>query len=182
MPSRTPHVSILPLTAAESGGLTIAYTIADTPFGPVLIASTDTGVCVLSFVLNQADAIAELRRLYPNSSVTAATTAHHTAALQAISGYPVSVKLHLHATPFQLTVWQALLRIPRGSTTTYSHIARQIGRPTATRAVANAIGRNPVAILIPCHRVVRADGTIGGYRWPLTLKLSLLRSESLIRR
>lgn len=174
-------LNILPMTADEyrDGGrqLTISYSFATTQYGDILIASTGRGVCALTFVDSPADAICHLHSLYPSARFVEQTTDHHTAALHAIDGPCADLTLHLRVTPFQLAVWQALLTIPRGRTTTYSRIAEHIGRPTASRAVGNAVGQNPVAILIPCHRVVRADGTLGGYRWSPSRKHAILSSE-----
>ncbi len=177
-----PRITILPMTADEYGGgarpLTIYYSFATIPFGDILIASTPRGVCTLIFADDRAESLRTLRADYPRARFVEQTTDHHTAALQAIGGASVDVSLHLRATPFQLAVWQALLTIPSGSTATYRQIAVQIGRPRASRAVGNAVGQNSVAILIPCHRVVRADHTLGGYRWTASRKRTLLLSES----
>lgn len=89
-------------------------------------------------------------------------------------------QIHLVGTPFQLDVWNALITIPEGETRTYKEIAKQIGKPKSVRAVANAIGANPIAVLVPCHRVVRSDGSIGGYRWGIELKMKLLEREGII--
>jgi len=91
------------------------------------------------------------------------------------------VTLHLHGTPFQLKVWESLLRVPTGRLTTYAGIAQAVGKPGAARAVGSAIGRNPVAVVIPCHRVIRAGGVMGGYRWSLPRKAALIGWESAQR-
>lgn len=174
----------------KSGGadLLIRHARHDTPFGPCLAAATPRGLCHLSFLdtPDTDDALARLRRQWPQATLLAdpAPTARVIAALftDIRPGLPrpttPDCALHLSGTQFQLRVWEALLQIPPGAVTTYAHIARQLGQPGAARAVGNAVGANPVAWLIPCHRVIRQTGLIGGYRWGTTRKRAMLGWEA----
>lgn len=152
-------------------GVEIEYGIHRTPLGRMFVATTRRGICRMGFV-DHADAgevLAELRRDWPMSSLTHndLSTRHVIDAL-----FPDGpdrprgpLSLHVTGTNFQVAVWRALLRIPPGKLASYSRIARESGYPGASRAVGNAIGANPVALLIPCHRVIRQSGALGGYRW-----------------
>src|SRR3546814_4646669 len=148
------------------------------PFGDCLILAAPRGVCGLAVDAegDRAAALADLKRNVPDATLvedTAATEAH---ARAASSGGPVH--LVLQGTPFQLKVWEALLRIPPGAMVTYAGLADRLGMPGSARAVAGAIARNPVSWLIPCHRVIRSGGSISGYRWaPRRKRLILARSE-----
>lgn len=162
------------------GGMEIAYSFHATPFGQVLAASTPIGICKLEFVENQEEGVRLLINEWPSAVLLNDTAANQKAVEQIFgnsSGHPFSLKLNLRGTPFQLKVWEALLRIPEGKLATYQEVADYIGYPKATRAVGSAIGCNPVAVLIPCHRVIRRDGGIGGYHWGSDRKVSLLAWE-----
>jgi len=159
--------------------LDLAWGWHDSPFGDCLIVASPRGVCGLAFGdrENHDAVLADLAgnfgeaRLAPDKSLTLPF------AEQAFGGSG-PIHLLLRATPFQLKVWEALLRIPAGALTSYSDLARRIGRPEASRAVAGAVGQNPVSWLIPCHRVLRSDGSITGYRWQPERKRLILAWEA----
>lgn len=168
-------------------GLTIRYAMHPSPFGECLLARTARGICALRFVdTNQgAEALAELRREWPAAHWVedVAGTAGLAAELFE-APYKTTdrrIELDLKGTNFQLQVWQALLRIPPGALVSYQDIAEDLGRPEASRAVAGAVAKNPVAYLIPCHRVIRASGAFSGYRWGVTRKKALLGWEAARR-
>jgi AraC family transcriptional regulator, regulatory protein of adaptative response / methylated-DNA-[protein]-cysteine methyltransferase len=159
------------------------YGIHDTPLGPVLAAASERGVCALRFVDDPVVARAELARDWPAATLRDdpdATEAAAVALRGALDGAGAGVPLRLAVTGtnLQLKVWEALLRIPDDRVTTYGELARAVEHPTAVRAVASAVGRNPVAWLIPCHRVLRATGALGGYRWGEVRKRALLAREA----
>jgi AraC family transcriptional regulator, regulatory protein of adaptative response / methylated-DNA-[protein]-cysteine methyltransferase len=163
-------------------GMTIRYTTVGTSLGRLLVASTTRGVCAVK--LGDRDAPLEklLRDEFAAAEVSRADRALAPAAktIQAlIDGRrpPRAVPLDIQGTAFQRLVWEALQAIPAGVTRSYRDVATAIGRPTAARAVAQACGRNPVAVLIPCHRVVQADGRLGGYHWGIARKTALLARE-----
>jgi AraC family transcriptional regulator, regulatory protein of adaptative response / methylated-DNA-[protein]-cysteine methyltransferase len=161
--------------------LAINYSHAETPFGDVLIASTAKGICHLSFINNTAEGIQELQQSFQQASFVQKTDLLQQNALK-IFNHDWSdlqqIKLHLKGTEFQLKVWQALLQIPSGSADTYSGVADKIHLPKASRTVGTAIGNNPVAFLIPCHRVIRSTGVTGEYRWHSDRKTALLGWEA----
>lgn len=173
-------VAMSPGEFAQAGaGLTINYGWFDSAFGPALSMGTDRGICGLAFAAEFGPdiAMADLRARWPNATFVENpdAIAAWTAAALGLSG---DTKLHMIGAPFQLQVWEALLRIPSGHVTTYSEIAHSIGRPKAVRAVGTAVGRNPVSLLIPCHRALRKSGALGGYHWGLPVKRALLAWES----
>ncbi len=176
-------VSIEGMTPGEykSGGenLKINYSFEDTPFGKVIIASTSKGICHLSFTENEE--VDELIEKFPKATFTVKQDKLQEEALKIFHGNisdMKQIKLHLKGTPFQLKVWEALLRIPYGAASTYTSVAHAIQSPTAMRVVGSAIGANPVAYLIPCHRVIRSTGVIGDYHWGNTRKTALLGWEN----
>lgn len=178
-------VSMEGMTPGEykNGGesLEIRYSFAETAFGEVLIASTGKGICHLSFTQAGSDDLTTLRAKFPHASLIQLTDGLQQDALRFFSGDWNDldrVKLHLKATPFQLKVWQSLLRIPFGKVATYGTIATEIKNPKAFRAVGTAIGDNPVAFLIPCHRVIRSTGLFGDYHWGSTRKTAMLGWEA----
>ncbi len=166
-------------------GLTIRYGLHATPFGKALIGTTERGICHFGFVGNsEGDAI---DALYANWQQAKMIEDHNTTAplVEPIFdlGKRVKTPLHLHlrGTNFQLKVWEALLRIPPGAVTSYQGLAEQTGRPGANRAVGTALGRNPIAVLIPCHRVIRKLGEFGNYRYGVARKKALLGWEAASR-
>ncbi len=174
-------VTIEGMTPGEykNGGenLTIHYSVAPTPFGPVLIASTAKGICHLAFTQgDDTAAIAALRQQFARANFVPQTDALQQAALQVFSGnfaQAAPITLHLKGTPFQLKVWQALLHIPLGTISTYQALAQAVNAPKAARAVGSAIGANPAAFVIPCHRVIRSTGITGQYHWGAARKAAI---------
>jgi AraC family transcriptional regulator of adaptative response/methylated-DNA-[protein]-cysteine methyltransferase len=163
-------------------GLAIRYGFASTPFGECLIARTARGICHLAFVdEGRRDAQAELMARWPEARFTRATdTAALARRLFAPNGHAGGpLALHLHGTNFQIRVWEALVRIPAGAAVCYEDLAAAVGVPSATRAVASAVAANPVAVLIPCHRVIRKTGAFGEYHWGTTRKQALLAWEAV---
>jgi AraC family transcriptional regulator of adaptative response/methylated-DNA-[protein]-cysteine methyltransferase len=156
--------------------LEIRYGHGDSPFGGCGIATTRRGICALEFGDIEPGA---LRRRWPRATVIA-DGAGARALLGRIfdDGGPDALRLHLKGSNFQFQVWRALLKIAPGQTVSYGQLAAAIGRPGAARAVGQAVGSNPVAYLIPCHRVLRGDGEIGGYRWGPSRKSAMLAREA----
>lgn len=178
------HLGMTPATYSRGGlGMQIRFSTAASPLGRLLVAATSRGICMVSLGNSDASLEAALKLEYPRASVARDRNGLSPclrSVLAQVNGHAPSRQLPLdvQATAFQRRVWQALLRIPRGSTRTYSQIARAVGRPRAIRAVARACATNPNAILVPCHRVIRADGGLGGYRWGLSRKKALLEAET----
>ncbi len=167
----------------KNGGenLAINYSYAETPFGDVVIASTQKGICHIAFTTGKENAIEQLQQQFPNAVFLQKTDILQQNALQVFKGDLQDlgkIKLHLKATPFQLKVWEALLKIPMGGVSTYSGIAGKVQSPKASRAVGSAVASNPVAFLIPCHRVIRNTGVIGEYHWGSTRKTAILGWEA----
>jgi AraC family transcriptional regulator of adaptative response/methylated-DNA-[protein]-cysteine methyltransferase len=167
----------------KQGGdaLHINYSFAETPFGNIIIASTAKGICKLAFEDDDKKGIEELQDLYPNAKLVQNTDFIQQDALRFFNGDwsdLKKLKLHLKGTAFQLKVWQSLLRVPFGRLSTYASVADDIDSPAAARAVGTAIGSNPVAFLIPCHRVIKSTGIIGDYHWGSNRKTSILGWEA----
>ena len=162
-------------------GLSIQYSLHEGAFGNYLVASTGTGICAITFFERSAQhAINELKEAWPKAKVFEGEGAFHSqveAFFNRKLTSPTPIKLHLKGTDFQLKVWEALLKIPETALTTYAQLAQQIDRPQAHRAVGTAVGNNPIAYLIPCHRVIRSVGEIGGYKWGNTRKTAILGWE-----
>ena len=178
-------ISIEGMTPGEykNGGqnLQINYSHAETLFGDIIIASTIKGICHLAFAGTHNEAVEKLKEKFPNASFNQKTDLLQQDALQIFKGdwnNLSSIKLHLKGTPFQLKVWETLLRIPFGAATTYGNIAALANQPNASRAVGTAVGSNPVAYIIPCHRVIRNTGIIGEYAWGSTRKTALIGWEA----
>lgn len=183
-------VNIEGMTPAEykNGGknLTINYSYTESPFGNMIIASTSKGVCYMAFADNNHAAFIVLQQYFPNAIFRQASDLIQQNALSIFTqdwgkfnqqGFK-QVKLHLKGTDFQLKVWETLLKIPMGQLTTYGNIASEIQNPKASRAVGTAIGSNPVAFLIPCHRVIQSSGIFGGYMWGRTRKTAIIGWEA----
>jgi AraC family transcriptional regulator of adaptative response/methylated-DNA-[protein]-cysteine methyltransferase len=161
-------------------GLTIRYGVHPSPFGKCLIAITERGICNLSFVeSSEGRAIDELVSNWKQAQMLEDHASTSQLATQIFSDLEPGphLKLHLRGTNFQIKVWEALLKIPSGALTTYEGVARLIGKPDALRAVGTAVGHNPVAYLIPCHRVIRKSGDYGNYRYNSTRKKIMLARE-----
>ena len=190
-PSRL-HDHFVTLEAAtpgeyKNGGeqLTIRYGVHKSPFGDMFIAVTTRGVCKLSFMgefSSLEDELIELTRPWPNAALKADQSATANVAenlFDTTAKQPLT--LWVKGTNFQINVWKALLAIPAGQLSSYDQVARAIDNPKAVRAVGQAIGANPIAYLIPCHRVIRSVGTLGGYRWDATRKRALIAWEAAQR-
>lgn len=177
-------VNIEGMTPGEykNGGvnLFINYSFAESPFGNILIASTPKGICHISFADDGAGALEQLRQDFPNARFQQMLDLQQQNALYIFThdwSKLQEIKLHLKGSDFQLKVWETLLKIPQGKLTTYGHIAQQIDKPGAARAVGTAIGDNPVAFLIPCHRVIQSSGLPGGYHWGTARKTAMIGWE-----
>jgi AraC family transcriptional regulator, regulatory protein of adaptative response / methylated-DNA-[protein]-cysteine methyltransferase len=163
----------------KNGGenLSINYSFAESPFGNIIGASTEKGICYLAFFEDSKIALMDLRTQFPNATYREQEDKIQQSALNIFRNdwsKLNEIKLNLKGTAFQLKVWEALLSIPFGSLTTYGEIAKKIDCPKAPRAVGTAIGSNPIAYLIPCHRVIQQSGNIGGYHWnPIRKKLMI---------
>jgi AraC family transcriptional regulator of adaptative response/methylated-DNA-[protein]-cysteine methyltransferase len=178
-------INIEGMTPAEykNGGnaLSINYSFAESPFGNILVASTSKGICYLAFADDREEAFSQLRHQFPNAGYHQVVDLIQQNALFIFKkdwSKLSTIKLHLKATPFQLKVWEALLRIPMGGLYSYGLIAQNIHLPNASRAVGSAIGDNPVAFLIPCHRVIRSTGEFGQYHWGATRKSAIIGWEA----
>jgi AraC family transcriptional regulator of adaptative response/methylated-DNA-[protein]-cysteine methyltransferase len=161
---------------------TIRYTCADSPLGRMLIAATEKGICAIQFARTDGELIEGLKREFPfamRKTDGGGLQSWVNALLRHLRGKDLnsSLPLDIRATAFQRQVWAYLQSIPFGETKSYSEVAKAIGKPRACRAVARACATNPVAVAIPCHRVVREDGSMGGYRWGLERKKALLQME-----
>jgi AraC family transcriptional regulator of adaptative response/methylated-DNA-[protein]-cysteine methyltransferase len=182
------QLGMTPARFAQGGkGEHIAFTTARSPFGWVIVGATERGLCWLSLGSTSAEAEASLRAEFPAAILRrdASLSRLVDAALESVrEGTDLGAdrnragELDLRGTVFQLRVWQALRQIPRGETRSYSQLAREMGDPKSTRAVARACATNRVALLVPCHRVVGADGSLTGYRWGVERKRQLLKAES----
>lgn len=177
----------------RGSGLTIHYGFHSTPFGPCLLATTERGICGLSFLArgvdgtddqseDRAQALRELKEKWPAADLQPDAQRTQPLAEQIFApahAQPMtSLHLFIQGTNFQIKVWEALLQIPAGAALSYQDVARYIGQPQAARAVGNAVARNPVAYLIPCHRVLRQTGAVSNYRWGRTRKKAILGWEA----
>jgi AraC family transcriptional regulator of adaptative response/methylated-DNA-[protein]-cysteine methyltransferase len=181
------RLGMTPATYGRGGlGMRIIYTIADCGLGRVLVAATERGICSVSLGDSDANLINSLFAEYPKAAIDSRDTTISPSlniwlskVLEHLEGKSprIDLPLDLQATAFQWRVWEELQRIPRGTTRSYQEIAAAIGKPKAVRAVASACAANHVAVVIPCHRVIREDKTLGGYRWGLTRKEKLLAAE-----
>jgi AraC family transcriptional regulator of adaptative response/methylated-DNA-[protein]-cysteine methyltransferase len=161
-------------------GLRIEYGFEATPFGEALIASTHRGLCHLSFSESREEGLRDLARQWPAATLVPAETLRKvSAAIFDPLSSGGSLALCVRGTNFQVRVWEALLKIPEGRLTTYGDLARSIGSPGASRAVGSAVGDNPIAYLIPCHRVIRSTGAFGQYRWGAERKRAMIAYEAL---
>jgi len=164
-------------------GVTIHYTVVRTSLGLLLVAVTERGICSVALGDEENALVDAMRAEYPAAELARATDADDRlvdAVVAHVEGTAraTELPLDLKATAFQWQVWRALQRIPEGATRSYQEIARELGHPSAARAVARACASNRIAVLIPCHRVVRGDGALGGYRWGVARKAALLARES----
>jgi AraC family transcriptional regulator, regulatory protein of adaptative response / methylated-DNA-[protein]-cysteine methyltransferase len=181
------HLGMTP-TEYRRGGKDVAirYAIVDSPLGKMLIAATDNGLCTVAFGSLESELEDELASRFPASDRKRDESNLGSMVIQILAQmteHPVALELpvDVRATAFQRRVWEALRRIPRGETRTYSQIAQEIGQPTAVRAVARACATNPVAVVVPCHRVIGRDGALTRYRWGVERKKKLLELEDAIK-
>ena len=179
-------VNIEGMSPAEykNGGksLSINYSFAETPFGNIIVASTQKGICYMAFNEDEFQSLEDLKNRFPNALFSQKLDLLQQNALfifQNDWSKLSEIKLHLKGTDFQLKVWETLLKIPMGKLSTYGEIAKKIENPYASRAVGTAIGSNPVAFLIPCHRVIQSTGTFGGYMWGNTRKTAIIGWEGV---
>lgn len=180
-------VNIEAMTPAEyknqGASLTIDYSIQNSPFGKILIASTAKGICQINFIDDHQDYTENLSRQFAQAHFMHKTVQIHLdvlAIFNASSTQIQPINVHIKGSDFQLKVWEALLKIPTGKLNTYGDIAKAIDQPSASRAVGTAIGSNPLAYLIPCHRVIQASGIIGGYMWDPIRKTAIIGWEGAI--
>jgi AraC family transcriptional regulator of adaptative response/methylated-DNA-[protein]-cysteine methyltransferase len=175
---------------AGGKGTKISYACADSPVGRMMIGATDRGICFLQFASSDTELIEMLQREYPAARISAMPSPYHSDFedwMTALRGYldgssmVVELPVDVQATAFQMKVWRYLQTIPSGSVESYGEVARGIGKPTAARAVARACATNRVALVIPCHRVIRGTGELGGYRWGLELKRALIDRERAVK-
>jgi AraC family transcriptional regulator, regulatory protein of adaptative response / methylated-DNA-[protein]-cysteine methyltransferase len=163
-------------------GLAIGYTIGKSALGQLLIAATEEGLCAVILTTTKEGAVVQLQQQFPaaNLKQSPELTPMLNQVLSQLTEHPAALDLplDLRATAFQMRVWQTLRAIPRGETRTYAQLAREIGQPTAVRAVARACATNPAAIVVPCHRVIGSNGKLTGYRWGIDRKQKLLEIES----
>ena len=154
-----------------------SYGFSNTPFGECCIAFSNDGICALTFPESRESACLDLDYRFPDVEFKLNEDKACRIVRQIFENGSIPT-LNPIGTEFQISIWDALQRIPAGETTTYAQIAENIGRPKAVRAVGTAIGANPIAYLIPCHRVIRTDGTLGGFRWGLECKKKMLAYEN----
>jgi AraC family transcriptional regulator of adaptative response/methylated-DNA-[protein]-cysteine methyltransferase len=179
-------ISIEGMTPGEfrNGGadLEINYSFAESPFGNILVASTPKGICYMAFVDEPTEAAgAVLRAHFPNARFRQITDLIQQNALNIFTkdwSQLQQIRLHLKGSEFQLKVWETLLKIPLGGLSTYKDVATRLGNPNASRAVGSAVGDNPVAFLIPCHRVIQSVGAFGQYHWGATRKTAMIGWEA----
>lgn len=179
--------AVLGMTPSEyrrgGAGARIRFAIAQCTLGSILVARSERGVCAIALGDAPEPLLRDLQDRFPRAELLGADAGFEQLVASVIAlvespGSAAPLPLDLRGTAFQMRVWQALSRIPPGQTATYSEIAQRIGAPSAVRAVAGACAANPVAVVIPCHRVVRTDGGLGGYRWGIERKQALLRREA----
>ena len=177
MKSKNIPPPLIPIQKSETNSLRIAYSFHSTCYGSTLTASTNKGLCYLAFG-DKERMLNELKARFPKATIHEQLQPIHDAAASFISGkYDKEIVLNVYGTAFQQAVWNELLKIPDGETTTYQAIATTLNNPKAVRAVGTAVGQNPVSYLIPCHRVVRTDGGLGGYHWGIEIKKQILDNE-----
>lgn len=163
-------------------GLSLRYVLAHSPFGQTIIASTAKGISYIAFAdKGKEEAVATLQRAFPLATLSEQADEHNSRAAGVFRldwGNVGEVRLHLRGTNFQIKVWESLVRVPAGRLTTYSQLAQAVGSPKAVRAVGSAVAGNPVALLIPCHRVIRSTGGFGNYHWRPERKAAIIGWEA----
>ena len=174
------NMKIEKMTAEELAHLSLRYRFDESDFGNTIIATSGKGICYIAFFDDKALILEDLKKRFPQAVLREESDEMQKRALcfiQNENDEMPEIILHLNGTDFQLQVWQALLQIPAGHLSTYGDLSRFIGRPKASRAVGTAVGNNPVSYLIPCHRVIRMSGELGGYRWGTNRKSAMIRRE-----
>lgn len=159
---------------------TICYDFYDTYFGKILLANTQNGICFLSFLDDETLATKDLQHTFPNAEFLQQSSKFQSDVISFLNKEikdAYLIPLHIQGSDFQIHVWNTLLEIPVGKTATYAEIAQKINNPKACRAVGSAIGKNQVALLIPCHRVLQTSGKLGGYKWSTERKKKILEYE-----
>ena len=162
----------------------IEYSFQKSKFGKIIIASTPKGICYIGFIEGKENAVNELSMRFPSAHFIEQENEIHLSAIPFMNGkFDISmpIKLHLKGTEFQQKVWEALLQIPIGKTNNYNEIAQRIGKPLASRAVGTAISKNPIAFIIPCHRVIHSNRNTGNYHWGSDRKREILEWELEMR-
>tara|TARA_B100000749_G_scaffold122825_1_gene93967 strand:+ start:223123 stop:223974 length:852 start_codon:yes stop_codon:yes gene_type:complete len=167
----------------KSGGesLKINYEYSGSPFGKIIVASTGKGICHIAFNEDEKAALAELTAMFPKAKFSQQRDHLQDSAMAIFKkdwNQLDQIKLHLYGTPFQIKIWESLLKIPESALVTYKDVATVIGSSSSSRAVGTAIGKNPIAYLIPCHRVIQTSGQLGGYRWGLSRKSAIIGWEA----
>jgi len=168
----------------KNGGenLTLNYSFADSPFGRILVASTSKGICNMAFIENEEHGLLDIKKQFPHARYHLASDTFQENALAIFTGNwneLNQIKVHLKGTEFQLKVWETLLKIPLGGLVSYANIAEKMGNSKASRAVGTAISKNPIAYLIPCHRVIQSTGNIGEYMWGNARKTAIIGWEGV---
>jgi AraC family transcriptional regulator, regulatory protein of adaptative response / methylated-DNA-[protein]-cysteine methyltransferase len=177
------QLGMTPASYRKGGeGMQIGYTVANTTLGKVLVAATQRGVSAVYLGESEKSLVEELRKEYAKAEIVREPQGHENWLKEVVSRVEgsapsVDLPLDVQATAFQRRVWQELQKIPRGTTRTYTQVAKSLGKPQSVRAVARACATNPVSIVVPCHRVIRTDGALAGYRWGLSRKEKLLERE-----
>jgi len=188
---QTHRLGMTPQAYARGGeGLTIAWTILEAgTLGNALVAATEQGICAVLLESEHASLLDALQSEFSQAQLVMCEDGAHAylkprldAVADTLAGRPADVPVHLMGTAFEVRVWKALLTVPKGDAWSYGELAQAMGEPSATRAVASACGRNKVGVVVPCHRIVRSDGSLGGYRWGLPTKQTLLDQERAIFR
>ncbi len=182
------HIAMTPGDYKRRGeGIEISYGFHVSPFGEALVMATVRGIAGIAFVnedigQSRQEALSDMMRRWPNANYREqpdATAAHAKHVFDPVQWSPEQpVRLVMIGTDFEVRVWETLLKIPMGKAVSYTDIARYLGNPQASRAVGSAVGRNPISFVVPCHRVLRADGSLGGYHWGLTRKRALIGWET----
>ena len=179
------RLGMLPGAYRRGGeGLQIHWTILETELGLALVAATERGLCSIALGDDPAKLEAELRGEFPNAEIARVQDGRDEflaprvqLVARLLRGQSGTLDIELIGTAFQQRVWEALMKIPRGQTLSYAQLSQSLGRPNAARAVARACAQNRLAVIVPCHRIIRGDGSLGGYRWGLPLKDELLQRE-----
>lgn len=180
MQKNTDRYKIIPMTHSDENGMIINYECYNSIYGSIFVAATDKGICFIG-IGNEKEMLEETKKRYGKAEFVNKGSELHNKAFSQITN-PESnedITFNIKGTDFQLAVWNELLRIEKGKTCSYKYIAEKIGKPKANRAVGTAIGQNPITFLIPCHRVIRSDGDLGGYYWGLYIKREILKNESV---